>query len=68
MIYPSSISLDATDRVGERSRSRSVAAGYPTPMNSMSPMALLWRAATRVMAFIEFINLQFKISWRLPEF
>jgi hypothetical protein len=41
MIDPFNISLDAADRVGERSRSRSVAdRQYPTPMNSMSPMAL----------------------------
>jgi hypothetical protein len=41
MIDPFNISLNAADRVGERSRSRSVAdRQYPTPMNSMSPMAL----------------------------
>jgi serine/threonine protein kinase len=33
--------LNAADRVGERSRTRSVAdRQYPTPMNSMSPMVL----------------------------
>jgi hypothetical protein len=40
MIDPFNVSLNAADRVGERSRSRSVAdRQYPTPMNSMSPMA-----------------------------
>jgi hypothetical protein len=46
MIDPFNISLNAADRVGERSRSQSVVdRRYPTPMNSMSPMALPFDSA-----------------------
>jgi hypothetical protein len=39
-------SWDITDRVGERSRTRSVAdRQYPTPMTSMSPLALPFGSA-----------------------
>jgi hypothetical protein len=47
MIDPFNISLNVGDRVGERSRTRSVAdRQYPTPINSISSMASLSLSAT----------------------
>jgi hypothetical protein len=46
MINPFKFSSETADRVGERSRTRSVAdRQYPTPMNLMNPMALPFGSA-----------------------